>query len=141
VRIGHHGRVQGEPARNHDAARGEVPVAHPGQRLEHRFVEDEVSHPLGDDHVDGRGQADVVLTVQKFDPVEAIDLRHRPGRPDERRAIDRVDALGPGPVGKEGENPGAAAEVEHAVVGANHRLQGLLEGQGPHAVREHELMH
>lgn len=60
IRVGQRGDVEGRVGRDHEAVGDKVAVACPEDRVEHRFIEEAVAHPFGDDDVDfGDGEGDV----------------------------------------------------------------------------------
>ena len=78
----------------HDAALAHPLVSGVDDRVDHRLAEQEVAHPLGDDHVDRLGQRHVLHPpAQHLDhAAEAVRLGHRLGVLRHAGALDRKDA-------------------------------------------------
>lgn len=97
----------------------QVPVAGVEHGVEHGLVQQEVSHPLGDDDVDlGERKLNLLhLALDKGDLVgQAVLLHDFPRLEDDGGHINTNDMLGAGLGSKHGKNGGAAAHIENDLV-------------------------
>lgn len=110
--------VQGALVGEHETPGLEPLVAGVDHGLQHGLEHKEVSHPLGDEHVDFLGKIDVFdLPADKRDLVfVAVKLYDFTGLFDNPGTVDAVNMLGAGTGGKKTENACATPNVEDYLV-------------------------
>lgn len=101
------------------AVLAEVAVTGPKDGVKHGLVEEEVSHPLGDDDVDlGERQLDLLhLALQKGDLVrQTVHLNDLPGLDNDGGHVDADNVLCASLGGEHAEDGSAAADIEDDLV-------------------------
>ena len=124
------------PLRDHEAAGLEPPVPCALHGADHRAAEAGQAEAFADQHVDEARQADVVrLALHHRDP-HVVGGGQRPGPGRDGRAFDADHGARALLGRRDGEHPGAGAQVDDEVPRPHRPAQRLDEGAGPYPVRQ-----
>ena len=124
------------PLRDHEAAGLEPPVPGALHGADHRAAEAGQAEALADQHVGEARQADVVrLALHHRDP-HAVGGGQRPGPGRDGRAFDADHGARALLGSRDGEHPGAGAQVDDEVPRSYRPAYRLDEGAGTHPVRQ-----
>src|SRR5690606_19406729 len=111
------------------------------ERLQHGFVEEEMPHPLGNQHIRLRvGGKRLVVGVMEADLGLSARRRYLARVAYEGGSFDSIDLPCPMTRGEDGQDTRARPKVDDSTTGCDATPQGFVVRRGAHDVLEHDLV-